>query len=95
MIPRLLSPCSLYRKSIEIETVIECFILAGENRSTQRTICPSAIFSTTKTQAVSEPNQGLRGERLATRRLTNGKCVVDTFLFKGRGVVRGHHFVKG
>jgi hypothetical protein len=47
--------------------------LTGENRRTRRKTCPSATLSITNptwTDPVSKP--GLRGERLATNRQSNG-----------------------
>jgi hypothetical protein len=41
-------------------------ILTGENRRTRRKTCPSAILYTTKS-TYSDP--GLRGERLATKKV--------------------------
>jgi len=46
-------------------------ILTGEN-TTRRKTCPSAIVSTTNTTRTDKgAKQGLRGERLATNRLSN------------------------
>jgi hypothetical protein len=47
--------------------------LTGENRSTGGITCPSATLSTTNlTWTDPESNQGLRGERPATNRLSHG-----------------------
>jgi hypothetical protein len=47
--------------------------LTRKNRSTRRKTCPSATLSTTN-PAYTDPgwNPGLRGERLATKRLSHG-----------------------
>jgi hypothetical protein len=47
--------------------------LAGENRSTRRKTCPSATLSTTHpTWTAQGSNPGVRGERPATNRLSQG-----------------------
>jgi hypothetical protein len=48
-------------------------ILTGENRKTLRKTCPGATLSTTKPTWIDQgANPVLRGERLATTRLSHG-----------------------
>jgi hypothetical protein len=55
--------------------------LTGENRSTRRKTCPSATLSTTNpTWTDPGSNPGLRGERLATNRLSNGTACDSSLL---------------
>ena len=51
--------------------------LTEENRSTRRKICPSATLTTTNlTWTDPGLNPGLRGERLATNRLSHGTATL-------------------
>jgi hypothetical protein len=53
--------------------------LTGENRSTRGNTCPSAILSTTNpTWTDPGSNPGLRGERPANNRLSNGTVITNT-----------------
>ena len=52
--------------------------LTGENRSTRGKTCPSATLSTTNpTWTGPGSNLGLRGERLATNRLSHGTAFTN------------------
>jgi hypothetical protein len=55
--------------------------LTGENRSTRGKTCPSATLSTTHpTWTDLGSNAGLRGERLATNRLSHGTACIEHLL---------------
>jgi hypothetical protein len=59
--------------------------LREENRSTLRKTCSSATLSTTNpTWTYPGSNPGLRGERLATNRLSHGKIIWAYLLALGR-----------
>ena len=54
-------------------------ILTRERRSTRRKPCPNATLSTTNNKGTDlTSNLGLRGERLATHRLSHGMASLKT-----------------
>jgi hypothetical protein len=65
--------------------------LTGENRSTRRKTCPSAMLSTTN-PTWTEPGSipGLRGERPATNRLSHGTARRQSYLKHCHKITSGH-----